>query len=468
MQKLPLLISSVLLATGALQMKADEVKLTTALTTGETLNLAINADVKATLTWGNGETLSITGNGTVEAIEVKDATLTLTTTKGKLQTLYVQGDKLTAIDLTGAPNLQSLFAADNQLTQLNLSKCTALTTLDVQGNQLSTVTATAATKITDINAAGNSLTRIPVLASSSRPEYYVAADNAITTAPTAAALTKAKTVWLQGNKLSTLSLSASADLRSLAAADNQLTRVTLRDMPLLYDLSLDNNKLTELDLSKGSPTLNYLSAENNSLSSILWDGRTADYVYIAGNNLFYNSFPSVSGLTDYSLGPQGSYDLGTDYYDLNTAIDLSDLIKKNGWGVTITSGATYTFVNSAGETLVSGKDYTLRSSKVTFLTGQTGVTFHMTSSARYGGVEVVTTPFNVSIPQGIESVTATEALTVSPVKGGIRIEAASPTRVTIVAADGRHVYDATVGSGQTIVSQPQGVYIVNGKKLIVS
>lgn len=467
MHKLPLLISSLLLAAGSLQARADEVTLTTALAQGETLQLALNADLKAELTWGNGDKVTLTGSGQPISLEVKDSKLTITSTKGKIVTLYVQGDKLTALNVTAAPNLKYLYAADNQLTQLNLSKCTELVALDVQGNQFSALTATTATDLTDINVADNNLTRVPTLASTARPEHYVAANNQISTAPTSAVLTKAKTLWLQGNKISTLTLSASKNLRSLAAADNSLTKLTLADMPLLKDLSLDGNQLTALDLSKGSASLYYLSVENNALSNIEWDGKTARYIYLGGNALFFNSFPTLTSLTDYTLTPQSPYDLGKTSYDLNTVIDLSDILNKNGWGQSITNGATYTVIDGDGKTLVKDTDYTVKVRKFTFLTGHAGVSVHA-KVTRYPNIELYTSSFNVGVTEGIEGVKADAATDIHAAKGGIIVNAASPLHLTVVSTDGRTIYSGTVQSGTTTIALPQGVYLANGKKLIVS
>lgn len=104
-------------------MHADEVKMTTALTTSDKLALALNADVSVDLTWGNGEKQTLQSDGSLQSIDVKDANLTITTTSGKLTALFVQGNKLSALDVTAAPALKQLLAADNRLTELNVSKC---------------------------------------------------------------------------------------------------------------------------------------------------------------------------------------------------------------------------------------------------------------------------------------------------------------------------------------------------------
>ena len=136
MQKRSLLLTSALLALGSVQLCADEVKLTTGLAVGEKLSLALNADVAVTLTWDNGSVDSFVSDGSLQSIDVKDAGLTIATTQGKLTALYVQGNKLTALELTDVPHLRELYAADNQLEKLTVNTVTTLQVIDAQDNLL--------------------------------------------------------------------------------------------------------------------------------------------------------------------------------------------------------------------------------------------------------------------------------------------------------------------------------------------
>ena len=115
MQKRSELLTSARLALRSVQLCADEVKLTTGLAVGEKLTLALNADLAVSLNWDNGSVDSFVSDGSLQTIDVKDAGLTITTTQGKLTSLYVQGNQLTALELTDAPHLRELYAADNRL-----------------------------------------------------------------------------------------------------------------------------------------------------------------------------------------------------------------------------------------------------------------------------------------------------------------------------------------------------------------
>ena len=299
MRKLPLFLSAALLLAGTARMQADQVTLTTGVPVGQNLTLGLNADLKVTLQWGNGATQDITSDGSLISVPVLDAGLTIsstigniTTTQGDLKRLYVQGNKLSALDVTQAPRLKQLLCADNELSTVDLSKCTQLEQVDVQGNQLSSLSASASNSMDDMNVAANKLKSLP-LSSSARLKWLVANDNALSALPSSTIMKEAETVWASNNALSTAILSSSSNLKSVVLENNKLTRISLAEAPALTDVWVDHNELTTLDLSKGSPVLYALSAAHNKLKSVLWDTdskKTCAYAYLNDNALFINSF----------------------------------------------------------------------------------------------------------------------------------------------------------------------------------
>lgn len=471
MHKLSTILASALLITGAGQLHADEVKMTTALTTGEKLALALNADVNVDLTWGNGAKQSLHSDGSLQSIDVKHAELTITTTSGKLTALFVQGNKLSALDVTNAPALKQLLAADNQLTTLNVAQCTKLKTLDVQGNRLTALTATALGELTDVNVAGNKLKGTNLkLSTSARPEYFVAsANDGISSLPTAAALAEVKTLWVDGNALKSLAAGSSNNMRSLHASNNALTRVTLGKMPMVEDVWVDNNNLTTLDLSKGSPKLVLLAADHNKLTSILWDAdckKTCRYAYVNDNALFINSMPALKyGGQDVKVNykPQEDFVLTTKAYKLDEQIDLSEYINRNGWD--ISNYAEYALTDRTGYELVKGTDYTETSKKFTFKKDFAGVV--LTVKNNTGEYEFRTAGFTVGQPVGIDYVSTTDALTFGTGRGMLHISAGKPARVQAYNAAGVCVMDETLAAGQHAKALPAGIYVVNGRKVLV-
>lgn len=470
MQKLSVLVASALLALGTAPLHADEVTLTTGLAAGENLSLALNADLAYSITWGNGDSEQLVSDGSLISLPVKDARLTITTTQGYLKRLYVQGNKLTALELTDAPQLTELYAADNELTALTLGKCTQLTTLDLQGNQLTALNAKALNELKDLNVALNQIAAGSLtLSSSARPESYVVSGNALTALPSVTVLKDAQTVWAAHNALTSAKLDLSNSLRSLCLSSNALTALTIPEVPELEDLWVENNSLKSIDLSKGAPKLVSLAADHNQLHEILWDAlcrQTFRYAYLNDNALFINSMPPTkfSGhAIQVNHTPMAPYVMDERVYELETLYNWSDLISKNGWGST--SGASYSFQDGEGQELVKGTDFTETSKKFKFKEAHANVVLTVESSS-YEPFR--TEPFNVGVPDAIERVTADGAsLRIAPEHGRLSVEASQSTPVRIYSASGLCIANATLGAGTHSWQLPAGIYLVNGVKVLV-
>lgn len=473
MNKIPLLLAVAALSSGALQVSADEVKLTTGLTPGEKLQVAFNSDVQLKLTWGNDTEETVNCPGGPMEIEVKDADLTISTISGKIYSLFVQGNKLSALDVSKATNLKQLFAADNELTALSTTNCTLLEEIDVQGNKLAALDLLKNTKIKDVNVAQNELTGTNLkLATSARVQNYVTAHNELTRAASFSMnLYEVSTLWMQHNKVTTsLALNGTENLRSLCASSNELPAITMGNAPVLKECWVENNKLTSLDFSKGAPVLETLVANDNDLSEIIYDKNCKgilDYVYIQNNALSIPSMPSIAktgAVRHYALAPQRPYQAESSY-ELNTQYDLN-IYNKNGFGVN--SNPIFTFVNGEGYTLVKGTDYTQTATRrVTFLKSHADVMLHMTSATYYPNLEFVIGPFTVGEPSGITDVTVNSNLFVEGGVGTLTVSASSPEALRVVSAAGQTIVAKTVANGTTTLSLPAGVYVVNGKKVLV-
>lgn len=470
MQKLPFILASALLVCGARPLLADEVKITTGLTQGETLNLALNADLTIKLVWSGVEGQTITSDGTLQSITVSSPTLTITSTTGSITSLYLQGNKISALDITAAPSLTRLFAADNQLTEIDLSKCLQLETIDLQNNQLTALNASALPLLSEINLANNKISGTSLkLNSNARPTSYVVANNSMTSSPSATILKNARTVWAQGNQLKTISLGQSSELHSLIASENIVTTVTLRNMPRLNEVWIDNNNLSSLDLSKGSPKLYLLAADHNNLTQITWDTNckgTCQEIYVNDNALFINSMPSARyGGKDLKINyePQSDYEMDEEIYELDTQLDWSSLLAKNGWG--ISSGVTYTLTDNSGYTLVKGTDFTETNKKFTFLTAHSGVTLTATN-ANY---TFRTAPFNIGTAESVSNATVSqEALpVVLATPGKLTVGMPASAQLRIYNAAGLQITDTRAAQGTHTYNLPTGIYIVNGKKVLV-
>lgn len=468
MQKLSVIAASVLLSLGSSPLSADEVKLTTGLATGETLAVGTNGDLTVTAAWGDGTTETWVTDGSLKLLTVKHATLTLSTQE-PLTSLYVQGNKLTALELTDVPGLRQLYAADNQLTTLDVAAATALEELDLQDNQLNALNASKLASLLTVNVANNQIEASQLkLSSTARLEQYIAAGNQLTALPSTAAMKQARTVWAQHNALKTANLSQSADLRSLCLSGNQLTALTLAEAPLLADVWVENNQLESIDLSKGSPALVSLAADHNQLTQVLWDDKchsTFSYAYLNNNALFINSMPPAKYTSREILvnsAPMDDYVMDAQVYDLETLYNWSTLIAKNGWG--LNTSATYTLTDASGAELVKGTDFTETSKKFKFKVPHAGVVLKVSSSA----YSFQTAPFNIGTTEAIQTVAADgTSLSLTTAPGLLQADAPAGCPVRIYSVSGACVVSGRLAAGRHSWQLPAGIYLVNGTKVLV-
>ena len=125
-------------------------------------------------------------------------------------------------------------------------------------------------------------------------------------------------------------------------------------------------------------------------------------------------------------------------------------------------------MNGEGYTLVKGTDYTQTATRrVTFLKSHADVMLHMTSATYYPNLEFVIGPFTVGEPSGITDVTVNSNLFVEGGVGTLTVSASSPEVLRVVSAAGQTIVAKTVANGTTTLSLPAGVYVVNGKKVLV-
>ncbi len=427
---------------------ASTVTLKTAKAVGESLTIALNADMKVTLTWGDGTTIDYLSDGMPRDVEVKAETLTISTDKD-ITALYVSENQLTELDITGAAtSIERLFCSDNALTQLDLSRCTSLTQLDCQDNQLATLSI-GSQKMEFVNVAGNQLTATGLKSNGTgNIESLVCAGNKMSAISYLSSMTQLKTLLCQDNQLPSLSISKCKDLRYLVANDNKLVALNAPALTGLLKLYADNNLFETLDFSNCTVIEN-ISLEGNNLREITWAKKTngiydnVSYVNLTENALFFNSFPTIYNYSsrEYTMNaaliPQRPYHL-LDVANVNETYALRDIFITNGWASGV--NASLEMENANGESLVANTDYTYRSGQLTFLKEHQGVTISATSRY-YPDITLTTEPFNVIDPTGIAV-----------------MEETLQEENTIYDLQGRKV------------SNPQaqkGIYIVNGKKTVI-
>ena len=116
-----------------------------------------------------------------------------------LRTLYCMNGQLTSLNVANT-KVANLYCSSNQLTALDVSGCTALTTLDCSDNKLKTLNLSSCTKLTSVNCSSNQINNegmdslvqnLPtVTAASLNVRYGYSEGNVMTTTQVAAAKAK--------------------------------------------------------------------------------------------------------------------------------------------------------------------------------------------------------------------------------------------------------------------------------------
>lgn len=253
---------------------------------------------------------------------------------------------------------------------------------------------------------------------------------------------------LSGNRFTSFDASAIPSLMNLSLADNQLTEVTF-DNPSIWNLQLDSNNLTELDLS-GLPGLEQLILNSNSLSSIDLSPVTHSLhvLSIVGNNFTFATLPRPSecDLWVYYFGNQAPIEA--------ECVDMTvDLSSQAFVGDTPTSFAWYagipTFNSETGEiegTLLEEElDYRIEKGITTFLSTPDDDVVCVMTNPQFEGLYLITYPLAVS---------SAEMIFADPMR-----------TVTAYSIDGRPIL--TLPAAEIASRLPKGLYIIDGKKIII-
>lgn len=224
-------------------------------TAGKTVEVPLSEGNEVKI-YGSGlQSLNINGQG-MTAIDVANAP--------KLQLLQVENNALTSIDLSANPLVTGIYADNNQVNSIDLSKNTAMRVVNMADNKLSgKLDMSALSNLYSFNLNNNELTEIAL--PSGTPLYELCCENNSLTAIDMAGCSELQEVRLTGNKLTSLDLTGLNKLEDLNASENKLTEVKgLADCPELSDLYLQNNSIEALDISANTK-ISWMNVENNHI-----------------------------------------------------------------------------------------------------------------------------------------------------------------------------------------------------------
>ena len=162
-------------------------------------------------------------------------------------------------------NLQSLRIDGNSLTTLNLNQNTALINLRCENNLLTNLNIDQLPNLRDLNCDFNELTTFNISQSTSLKRLYCS-DNNLSTLDVSQS-TALEILHCINNNLTTLDVSQCISLKNLQCALNSITTLNVAGASALNFLTCANNNLTILDLSQNT-LLNSLRCENNQLTNL--------------------------------------------------------------------------------------------------------------------------------------------------------------------------------------------------------
>lgn len=439
-----------LLLCSATVSRAATMSFTTSKAVGETFAIAMNPGVAVTVTWEDGTQENFVTDGTVQTLTLVSQKFTLDTDAG-VTTLYVAGNQIKSMDLTSVANsLKKLYCGNNELTVLNLTNFKNLTDVDVQGNNLTMLKVYGPECV---NGSNNQLT-VFAISQFSRVKQLYLADNQLKGMGTTQ-MTSLENLFVQRNAIKTLKLNKCPQLKIAAITDNGTTTLNVSNAGKLQELWAGGNDISELDITS-CDKLETLVAPGSQMKTVLWNEackKTLSYLDLRDNNLFFNSFPTLRGnnvLTTALLTPQNPYPLVEEGYvyanvENNWSSAKLQPMATNGWGGA--SVPLLTVTDNQGNTLKQGSDastsdYYNHVRRLTFWDSAIGKTVTISAtSTYYPDITLTTTPFLVTTPTGIKDATI----------------------------DNNEKKDNVYYNlnGQRVDKPTHGVYIANGKKVII-
>lgn len=238
----------------------------------------------------------------------------------------ITNQRLTSLDLSGAPLLGELSVVNASLRELDLSKHRCLETLTLQGNNLSTFSLSAK----NVNFAKTLLTKAD-LSNNNIIDF------------TFDGLEGLKQLDLSRNNLSAIDLTTATKAEKINLSYNQLAEISMLKCDELKDINLSHNKIASIML----PELGAPASMN-----------------IADNCMTLSNLPSPSLFTGtYTYAPQAKIQIAAK----GPGVDLSAHYRQEGGYAT-----AYKWLKSNGTELTEGVDYKCTNGVTSFLDSSVG------------------------------------------------------------------------------------------------
>ena len=451
MKKLLFSILSILLTTTAINAQVpDGYKLACSFTLDEKIKLDKSYSISIRL--ATNKTLSVfVDSGEDQAVEYNIDAITFTPKtrdikmyiNDPLDIMHLEVSSLATIDISPLSNLIALSITKGTLSSLNLENQTSLLALNCNNNKLPELKLENQTMLATLECTSNKLTELKL-------------ENQ----------TMLATLECTSNKLTELNLDKQTILSTLSCNNNKLTELKLENQTLLTSLHCSQNKLTELNLDKQTKLL-ALSCFNNQLASLNLENQTLltsldcsqnqltelnldkqtelPYLYYHYNYLVFSELPDRSKIkNNYEYTPQTEVEMKT-ACTTDEAIDLSH-----------TGAETYVWYYVIGNTKVDSDDYTVTNGVTTF-NKAVGEVYCQMKNSNFPDLTLRTTKIDIQAGQSIDE--QQSSIKVEGLQRSIRITTDSPLAYNVRTLSGIAIAKGTT-QGETSVSAPQGIYIV--------
>ena len=181
-----------------------------------------------------------------------------------LKRLYCNNNNLTTLNVSQLPNLEILQCNFNALTTLNVSSCTSLKNLQCSLNSLTTLNVAGAAALNILTCANNNLTNLDI------------SQNGVLTS-----------LRCENNQLTNLNVSSCVNLEQLWCYNNLLTTLDVSTLLSMTKFVCNTNQLTSLDVSQCT-SLNFIDFSINNLVYMNVKNGVKNWL-----NLYFNYNPNL-------------------------------------------------------------------------------------------------------------------------------------------------------------------------------
>jgi hypothetical protein len=177
-----------------------------------------------------------------------------------------KGEEIRSLEgIEGFANLTNLSVAQQELEHVDLRSNTKLNTLYMPGNFIQAIDLSHNTHLLEVNLSSNNMSKIEGLSELNRLKTLDLSFNYFEDFSTTNA--SVEIIYLNVNDLEKIEISQAQNLRSLVVTSNKLSEINIADNTKLEIVIMSDNNIQSVDLSKNQE-LQYFYASSNILKNL--------------------------------------------------------------------------------------------------------------------------------------------------------------------------------------------------------